>query len=151
VERFEDEEKRNRAEKRRLEEQSKGKIQEVEREGGRGAKEEGGGDDSSPGYQPRWAGLLWGWQCDTYAVTHTRVERCKPSRCLYVSSCCEGGWETIQGYHWHTEFTVMHLQLFPSDTHTHTHTHINDDDGDGRTRGLIKTQGMDGWQSIQLL
>lgn len=31
-----------------------------------------GGDESSPSYQPWWAGLLWGWQCDTYAETHTQ-------------------------------------------------------------------------------
>lgn len=30
-----------------------------------------GGDESSPGYQPRWAGLLCGWLCDTCAETHT--------------------------------------------------------------------------------
>lgn len=50
--------------------QSGGGIQEMEGEGA-GEEEVGwGGHESSPGYQPWWAGLLWGWQCDTYAETH---------------------------------------------------------------------------------
>lgn len=58
-----------------------------------------GGDESSPGYQPRWAGLLWGWQCDTYAENAHTGRRFPPSCCLNVSSCCRGGWKTIQGCH----------------------------------------------------
>lgn len=59
-----------------------------------------------------------GSQCDTYAVTHT--EGYRPSCCLYVSSCCGGGWKTMQGCHWDAQFTHTCAQAaaLSSDTHT---------------------------------
>lgn len=78
-----------------------------------------GGDESSAGLQSWWAGLLWGWQCDTYAKTHTH--RGIPAIVLLIRLLLLW-WrvEDITGMPLgHAVYTLVHMQPFFSDTHMH--------------------------------
>lgn len=79
-----------------------------------------GGYESSPGSQPWWAGLLWGWQCDTYAETHTHTHRGIPAVMPLMSPPAveAGGRQYRVTTGTHSSHTLSSSPSL-SDTHTH--------------------------------